>query len=300
MKDIPVFSCPDGIATLILREVPFRGEGYILVRGVFGTLEGLLAECAGFCRAAGAERLFAAGEADFSGYPAAIRILGRSAPRESLLPAPEAVRLVPVTEKTAADWAREYNARFRAVPAAESCSPAEERALAAGGEAAFTGIEGLRMRVSRIYRDMRMHPPVPYKETSWMCLRHDGASWLEHPCLFFELTSEGYSYGLLLWNPRAAAMERWRTQLGDRTEEFLQMAARAERETGLQLGGRAYVRPKQTPDARLAPYYSLRNVSMMRECPLGDELYTPRLAETVRDTLHALLPLYEFCLSAVG
>ena len=32
----------------------------------------------------------------------------------------------------------------------------------------------------------------------------------------------------------------------------------------------------------------------------GDELYTPRLAETVRDTLHALLPLYEFCLSAVG
>ena len=62
MKDIPVFSCPDGIATLILREVPFRGEGYILVRGVFGTLEGLLAECAGFCRAAGAERLFAAGE----------------------------------------------------------------------------------------------------------------------------------------------------------------------------------------------------------------------------------------------
>ncbi|MFQ6962589.1 MAG: hypothetical protein ACLRR6_00175 [Oscillospiraceae bacterium] len=106
MKDIPVFSCPDGIATLILREVPFRGEGYILVRGVFGTLEGLLAECAGFCRAAGAERLFAAGEADFSGYPAAIRILGRSAPRASLLPAPEAVRLVPVTEETAADWAR--------------------------------------------------------------------------------------------------------------------------------------------------------------------------------------------------
>lgn len=139
MKDIPVFSCPDGIATLILREVPFRGEGYILVRGVFGTLEGLLAECAGFCRAAGAERLFAAGEADFSGYPAAIRILGRSAPRESLLPAPEAVRLVPVTEETAADWALEYNARFRAVPAAESCSPAEERALAAGGEACGSG-----------------------------------------------------------------------------------------------------------------------------------------------------------------
>ena len=150
MKDIPVLSCPDGIATLILREVPFRGEGYILVRGVFGTLEGLLAECTGFCRAAGAERLFAAGEADFSGYPAAIRILGRSAPRASLLPAPEAVRLVPVTEETAADWAREYNARFRAVPAAESCSPAEERALAAGGEALWIWDGAERIGLGRV------------------------------------------------------------------------------------------------------------------------------------------------------
>ena len=47
MKDIPVFSCPDGIATLILREVPFRGEGYILVRGVFGTLEGVCGQVIG-------------------------------------------------------------------------------------------------------------------------------------------------------------------------------------------------------------------------------------------------------------
>lgn len=122
MKDIPVFSCPDGIATLILREVPFRGEGYILVRGVFGSLEGLLAECAGFCRAAGAERLFAAGEADFSGYPAAHPHSRAQRAAGVAAAAPEAVRLVPVTEKTAADWAREYNARFRAVPAAESCS----------------------------------------------------------------------------------------------------------------------------------------------------------------------------------
>lgn len=175
------------------------------------------------------------------------------------------------------------------------------KALAADVEAAFTGVEGLRMRVSRIYRDMRMHPPVPYKETSWMCLRHDGASWLEHPCLFFELTSEGYSYGLLLWKPargRHGALAHPARRAG-RRNSCRWLPARSGRR-GLRLGGRAYVRPKQTPDERLAPYYSLRNVSMMRECPLGDELYMPRLAETVRDTLRALLPLYEFCLSAVG
>ena len=42
MTDLPVFTTADGIATLILHEIPARGEGYILVRGVFGTLDGLL------------------------------------------------------------------------------------------------------------------------------------------------------------------------------------------------------------------------------------------------------------------
>lgn len=150
MKDIPVFSCPDGIATLILREVPFRGEGYILVRGVFGTLEGLLAECAGFCRAAGAERLFAAGEADFSGYPAAIRILGRSAPRASLLPHRRRCALFPSRKKRQRTGRGNTMRASGAVPAAESCSPAEERALAAGGEALWIWDGAERIGLGRV------------------------------------------------------------------------------------------------------------------------------------------------------
>ena len=65
MTDIPVFTAADGIATLILHEIPARKEGYILVRAVFGSLAGLLRECADFCRGAGAERVYAGGEADF-------------------------------------------------------------------------------------------------------------------------------------------------------------------------------------------------------------------------------------------
>ena len=28
-------------------------------------------------------------------------------------------------------------------------------------------------KVSRIYRDQRMHPPEPYKESLWICIRQD-------------------------------------------------------------------------------------------------------------------------------
>ena len=57
------------------------------------------------------------------------------------------------------------------------------KALAADVEAAFTGVEGLRMRVSRIYRDMRMHPPVPYrKRRGCACATTAQAGWSTRAC----------------------------------------------------------------------------------------------------------------------
>lgn len=150
MKDIPVFSCPDGIATLILREVPFRGRGLYTgtrrVRHPGGSacrMHGLLPRR----RCGAAVRRRRSGFFPLSGrhpHSRAQRAAGVAAA------APEAVRLVPVTEETAADWAREYNARFRAVPAAESCSPAEERALAAGGEALWIWDGAERIGLGRV------------------------------------------------------------------------------------------------------------------------------------------------------
>ena len=156
--------------------------------------------------------------------------------------------------------------------------------------------DGVKMHLSRIYRDMRMHPPVPYKESLWMCWRRDGGSWLEHPGLFFELTSEGYSYGFLFWGPKAEAMNRYREQLSDRTEDFLRIAQELERSTGLQISGKSYARPKPCPDARLAPYFSLKNLYVIVERPVDDLLFSPELGTQVRDTLRALVPLNDFCL----
>lgn len=124
MKDIPVFTCQEGLATLILREIPYRGEGYILVRAVFGTLEDLLRECARFCRAAGASQVYVSGEADFTGWPVFASIRRRTVARAALTP-PEDIRILPVTADSAAEWAARYNERFRAVPTAETCMPAD-------------------------------------------------------------------------------------------------------------------------------------------------------------------------------
>ena len=55
----------------------------------------------------------------------------------------------------------------------------------------FLDMPGILCKVSRIYRDARLHPPVPYKESLWICIRKDVEWWADNPCLYFEINPEG-------------------------------------------------------------------------------------------------------------
>ena len=53
MKDIPVFTTENGAASLILGEIPYRGQAYIRIQDSLEP-ESLLKECVSFCRMCGA------------------------------------------------------------------------------------------------------------------------------------------------------------------------------------------------------------------------------------------------------
>lgn len=168
------------------------------------------------------------------------------------------------------------------------------KALSEEIAAAFSEVDGLRMHLSRIYRDMRMHPPTFYKDSLWFCLRRDGHPWLERPCLCFEIRPEGYRYGFLLAYPKSAEAEAIRIKMTDHADQFLSLVQKAERESGIRLDGDHYKRPKPCVDLRLAPYFELKNYMAIRDCPPDELLYAPALAEEVRRVLLAWLPVHEF------
>ena len=61
MKDIPVFHTEYGVASLFLREIPYRKRAHIKIQSSLEP-DKLLEECIGFCRACGAEWIDAAGD----------------------------------------------------------------------------------------------------------------------------------------------------------------------------------------------------------------------------------------------
>lgn len=135
MKDIPIFTGCEGIASLILRQITYNGTAFVLLRSVFTTTEALARECTAFCRAVGAETVIFGGDGDFSGRPIYARVIERSIHRADL-PKTEAVA------RPSADtdeWLRIYRRRFADVPAA-TCFPSTENALTVFDGEASIGI----------------------------------------------------------------------------------------------------------------------------------------------------------------
>lgn len=154
---------------------------------------------------------------------------------------------------------------------------------------------GNLLKVSRIYRDARMHPPTPYKESLWLCIRRDVDWWAENPCLYFELNPEGANYGFFYWKPRTSMLEDFRRNISAKPDDFLKLIARTEAAVGQPVTAECYKRPKPTDNPALIPYFAWkRQIGCTREIAPGDRLFGSQLEEEVSGFFEALTPLYEY------
>ena len=159
----------------------------------------------------------------------------------------------------------------------------------------FLDRPGNLLKVSRIYRDARLHHPDPYKESLWICIRQDVEWWAENPCLFFDIRPEGVSYGFSLWRPKVSTMEEFRRHITARPDEFLELIRKTEEATGMPVEAQLYKRPKPTDDLRLAPYFAWKTgIGCIREEAVSDDLFGRGLAERAKLLFEQLTPIYEY------
>ena len=154
---------------------------------------------------------------------------------------------------------------------------------------------GNLLKVSRIYRDARMHPPTPYKESLWLCIRRDVDWWAENPCLYFELNPEGANYGFFYWKPRTSMLEDFRRNISAKPDDFLKLISDTEAAVGQPVTAECYKRPKPTDNPALIPYFAWKGqIGCTREIAPGDRLFGSQLEEEVSGFFEALTPLYEY------
>lgn len=151
MKDIPVFDTEHGVASLFLREIPYRGRAHIKIRSSLEP-DKLLEECISFCRMCGADWCDASGHQYLEKYPliTALLLMQRS---RSDLPETDAC-LFPVTEGTVGEWIRIYNERMADIPNCAWMDSADGREMLKEGDGYFIHRDGVLLGIGRASGEM--------------------------------------------------------------------------------------------------------------------------------------------------
>ena len=160
----------------------------------------------------------------------------------------------------------------------------------------FMDRPGNILKVSRIYRDARLHHPLPYKESLWISIRQDVEWWAENPCLYFEITPDGISYGFFMWKPRTATLKLLRQDWANRPQEFIELIRATEETTGVPITAEVYKRPPQeAPIPELERFYAWKGqIGCFVDEPFSEATFGPQLSQRVGEFLNKLIPLYEY------
>lgn len=154
----------------------------------------------------------------------------------------------------------------------------------------------LNLKVSRIYRDARrLFGRGPYKDHLWLSIfRWDGGEEGARPVLWFELTPDGYSYGMGFWCARALVMEKHRARIDGNPRPLLDLAETLSAQSHFKLSGPEYARKKAAPHPALMEWYNKKSLAVEYDSPLTEALYSPDFADTLADAFTFLMPYYDY------
>ena len=150
MRNIPMFTTGDGIASLILEEIPYKKCAYVRIQSALDP-KGLLGDCVTFCRAAGASRIYATGSDFLSSYPVFTEIWEMSCRRNNLECGK--AKLLPLAQNTLSDWCDIYNKRMVDVPNAATMTSAAAKKLLDTEDAYFVYLENVCIGIGKAKND---------------------------------------------------------------------------------------------------------------------------------------------------
>lgn len=150
MRDLPFFTTEYGVASLTLQQIPYRGQAYIRLQKASDPRK-LLEESVGFCRAAGANQVFATWEEYEFDYPLHTEIWRMACPRDLLMDTDAC--LFPIQELTCRQWAEIYNEKMSGVDNAAYFTMEKTKQLLSSGGGYFVHKNGTFLGIGSVAGD---------------------------------------------------------------------------------------------------------------------------------------------------
>ncbi len=157
-------------------------------------------------------------------------------------------------------------------------------------------------KVSRIYRDARrLHGRGPYKDSLWVSVREPADQWTAKPTFWFELSPDGWVYGLGYYMPKPLTMAKLRSRIDRDPKPMEALMKRLAGQEEFQLETMDYKKPRSAaPNPLVAPWYQAKSFSICHEDKLTEELFSRQIVERLQTGFGFLLPFYDYFVTLDG
>lgn len=157
-------------------------------------------------------------------------------------------------------------------------------------------------KVTRIYRDARrLHGRGPYKESLWFSIEQPAEAWTDKPSFWFELTPDGWSYGMGYWVSKPVTMAKLRNRIDRDPATMEALMRKLNRQTEFTLDTVDYKKLRSpAPYAILEPWYRAKYFSIGHADKLTDELFSREIVDRLKQGYEFLLPFYDYFITLNG
>lgn len=153
--------------------------------------------------------------------------------------------------------------------------------------------------ISRLYRDMRLHPDSIFRDHIWYTFSRTREQYHALPGFYFSIGAAGISYGCGYYCASAGSMNALRSLMLAGDDSFRQAFLAVENQKTFSLYGDMYKRSK-FPDQpeELRRWLDRKGIGL--SCDTNDPgvMFSEKLAKKVASDFRRIAPFYDFCMKA--
>jgi len=155
--------------------------------------------------------------------------------------------------------------------------------------------------ISRIYRDLRFsRDKTPFRTCTWITYKRPRIDMNESPVFFFELSPEQYRYGMGFYAATKRTLDSYREGIKKDPEYFSEMVRIIEKNRFAPEGEMYKKRIENDLPEKLQKWFQRRNLYIIRNCPIDDDLFSPKISKRIQKEFEILSPFYNFLWSIKG
>ena len=153
-----------------------------------------------------------------------------------------------------------------------------------------------RRVVSRIHRDTRFsRNKSPYKTTIWLTFKPPLISWQDAPAFFFEMSADGYRFGMGFFSASKETMDRLRQIIDRKPEAFRRAIAFLEGQETFVLEGEKYKRLLDgAKEEYLLEWYQRKTFYLVCNLRIDDPFFSRELLNQLTSGFVYLAPFYHW------